>query len=103
MFYIVESERQLKVLESYGKYGGYIEVIPNNNNIHPKLATTVAVYLRPLNHEKGYIIPIDHDEGISISKQRLSQVLDNYTTLYTILNTILYAIYSALHYTPILY
>ena len=84
MFYIVESEKQLEVLENYGDQGGYIEVIPNNDNIHPKLASTVAVYLRPLNHEKGYIIPIDHDEGLCISKQRLSQVLDKYTTLYTI-------------------
>ena len=84
MFYIVESDDQLELLKSYGKNGGYIEIIPNNDNLHPKLASTVAVYLRPLNHKEGYIIPIDHDEGICISKERLSTVLDEYSTLYTL-------------------
>ena len=38
MFYIVESDDQLELLKSYGKNGGYIEIIPNNDNLHPKLA-----------------------------------------------------------------
>ena len=47
MFYIVESDNQIEKLKSYGKKG-YVEVISNNDNIHPKLSTTVSLYIRPL-------------------------------------------------------
>ena len=83
MFYIVESDNQIEKLKSYGKKG-YVEVISNNDNIHPKLSTTVALYIRPLESNKGYIIPVEHDEGINISKNRVSQVLDTFDTLYTL-------------------
>ena len=41
MFYIVESDSQIEKLKSYGK-SGYVEIISNNDYIHPKLSTTVA-------------------------------------------------------------
>ena len=83
MFYIVESDSQIEKLKSYGK-SGYVEIISNNDYIHPKLSTTVALYIRPLKSNKGYILPIDHDEGINISKERVSQVLESFDTLYTL-------------------
>ena len=89
MFYIVESDNQIEKLKSYGKKG-YVEVISNNDNIHPKLSTTVALYIRPLESNKGYIIPVEHDEGINISKNRVSQVLDTFDTLYTLILLLLY-------------
>ena len=55
MFYIVESEEQIERLKSYGINKGYVEVISNNDNLHPKLSTTVALYIRPLNLNKGFI------------------------------------------------
>ena len=83
MFYIVESDQQIEMLKSYGGKGGYVEVISSNDNYHPILTKTVAVYLRPLNHSEGYIIPINHDEGLNVDKNRIYDVLKSYTTLYT--------------------
>jgi hypothetical protein len=83
MFYIVETEEQIQLLKNLGRNGGYVEVISTNDNYHPILTTTVAVYLRPLDHHKGYIIPINHDEGLNIPKDRVYDILKEYTTLYT--------------------
>ena len=84
MFYIVESNEQLTLLESYSKKGGFVEVISSHDYYHPKLTSTVAVYLRPLDHKEGYIIPINHDEGLNVSKARVSELLSKYTTLYVL-------------------
>lgn len=83
MFYIIETEEQIQLLKNLGRKGGYIEVISSNDNYHPLLTSTVAVYLRPLNHPEGYIIPISHDEGLNLSKDCVSGILREYTTLYT--------------------
>jgi len=84
MFYIVESDQQLEILKSYSEKGGYIKVISSNDNYHPLLTKTIAVYLRPLDHEEGYIIPINHDEGLNVDKDRVYDILKQYKILYTI-------------------
>lgn len=84
MFYIVESDQQLEMLKSYSEKGGYIKVISSNDNYHPILTKTIAVYLRPLNHDEGYIIPINHDEGLNVNKNRVYEILKEYRTLYTL-------------------
>ena len=82
MFYIVESEEQLHTLDSFKDEKCYIEVISSNNNYHPKLVHTVAVYLRPVSHHKGYIIPISHSEGLNVGKDRVSVILRTFQSLY---------------------
>jgi hypothetical protein len=83
MFYIVESDQQLQALEELSGKGGYVQVISSNDNYHPILTKTVAVYLRPLESGEGYIIPISHDEGLNVEKDRVYELLKSYTTLYT--------------------
>lgn len=84
MFYIVEKEEHLQRLESLGSTGGYIEVISSNNNYHPKLTSTIAVYIRPTQSEHGFIIPINHSEGLNVGKERVSQILSRFQPLYTL-------------------
>ena len=84
MFYIVESDQQLDILKSYSEKGAYIKVISSNDNYHPLLTKTIAVYLRPLDHDEGYIIPINHDEGLNVEKNRIYDIIKQYKTLYTI-------------------
>jgi hypothetical protein len=84
VFYIVETEIQLDKLEKLGRLGGYVDIISSNNNMHPKLSSTVAVYLRPINSKHGFILPIDHDECINHTKERIREVLSKFTTLYTL-------------------
>jgi hypothetical protein len=83
MFYIVESDNQIDQLTSYASQGAYVEVISSNDNYHPILTFTVAVYIRPLDCFEGFIIPINHTEGLNVDKNRIYQVLKQFDTLYT--------------------
>ena len=84
MFYIVEEESKLDHLESLVKLGCYVDVISSNDLYHPKLTSTIAVYIRIIGNEYGFIIPINHDEGMNVSKERVYRILQKATSLYTL-------------------
>ena len=84
MFYIVEQDSKLENLKRLAKLGLYVDIISSNNNYHPKLTSTVAVYVRPVNSKHGFIIPINHDEGLNTSKERVYDILSSATKLYTL-------------------
>jgi hypothetical protein len=84
VFYIVEEESKLVNLEKLIRLGGYVEVITSNDLYHPGLTTPVAVYIRLLKSDHGYIIPLDHDEGINVDKERIYSILSKASKLYTI-------------------
>tara|TARA_B100001564_G_scaffold116142_1_gene96631 strand:+ start:1805 stop:3130 length:1326 start_codon:yes stop_codon:yes gene_type:complete len=83
VFYIIEEESKLENLQRLSNLGFYIEVISSNDNFHPKLTSTVAVYVRPLKSKRGFIIPVNHDEGLNVSKERISQLLLSCKQIYT--------------------
>ena len=84
MFYIVESEEQLNYLCALGRKGCYIEVIPSSDSFHQKLTSTVAVYIRPLDHKEGYILPVSHLDGLNISREKVQEVIDCFETKYVV-------------------
>ena len=71
MFYIVEEESKLQSLENFIRVGCFVDIIPTNDLYHPKLTKTVAVYIRMINSKHGFIIPIDHNDGLNVEKERL--------------------------------
>jgi len=84
MFYIVEENSKLEHLEKLLRLGCYVEVISSHDFYHPKLTTPIAVYIRVLKSKHGYIIPIDHDEGLNVDKQRVYDMLLKSSKVYTI-------------------
>lgn len=84
MFYIVEEESKLSSLEGLVKLGCYVDVISANDLYHPRLNHTVAVYIRMVNSKHGYIIPINHDEGLNVDKDRVYDILSKASKLYTL-------------------
>ena len=84
MFYIVEEESKLVHLEGLVKLGCYVDIISSNDLYHPKLTSTIAVYIRIVGSEQGFIIPINHDEGINVTKDRVYGILQKASTLYTL-------------------
>jgi len=84
VFYIVEQESKLENLQRLSKLGLYVDVISSNDLYHPKLTSTIAVYVRPINSKHGYIIPINHEEGINITKERVYAILQSTSKLYTV-------------------
>ena len=67
MFYLIETEDQLKKLESklLSDRPLYLEYIQGNDNTHPALTEIIAIYLN------GYIIPINHTECINWDKDKI--------------------------------
>ena len=84
MFYIVESDLQVESLKGYRDKPCFVHIIPSNFEYHSKLVSTTAVYVRPLDHHKGFIVPIDHEEGMNIDKNRVFDTLSAFKQLYTI-------------------
>lgn len=84
MFYIVEQESKLENLQRLAKLGLYVDVISSNDLYHPKLSSTVAVYVRPINSKHGFIVPINHDEGFNVDKERVYTILKSASKLYTL-------------------
>ena len=84
MFYLVEEEDKLIQLGRLVKLGCYIDIIPTNDYYHPKLSSTVAVYIRILGSENGYLIPINHSEGLNVAKDRVYSILKQSGKLYTL-------------------
>jgi len=84
MFYIIETEDQLNWLESQKDSKAFLEIIPTNDLYHPRFVSTVAVYIRPVDDYQGYIIPINHEEGLNVSKERVYEVLTKFQSLYTV-------------------
>lgn len=80
MFYIVESEDQLRVLSNYKEV--YIDVIQGNNDYHPHLSSVVAVYIRPSLASKGFIVPISHSEGLNVSLEQVRSMVEGFETIY---------------------
>ena len=83
MFYIVEQQNKIDKLQELISDGAYVDVISSNDLYHPKLASTVAVYIKDLQTQNGYIIPIAHDEGLNVPKERIYELLKSCKTLYT--------------------
>ena len=82
--YIVEKKSNIERLKGLCESGCYVDIISSNDQYHPKLTFTVAVYVRPIDYDHGFIIPINHDEGLNIDKQRISQFLSSIDILYTL-------------------
>jgi hypothetical protein len=81
---IIESISALEELLVYRKDRCYLGIISENDNYHPKLVNTVAVYFRPFTANQGYIIPLDHMEGINMGKTKVLTVLNQFLYLYTL-------------------
>ena len=84
MFYIVEEESKLVNLKNLIRLGCYVDIITTHDLYHPKLTSTVAVYIRLLKSEYGFIVPIDHDEGLNIDKERIYGILKKASKIYTV-------------------
>lgn len=76
MFYIVEKSEQLAKLQNLGDC--FVNFIPQNNNYHPNLTDLSLIYIRPINHKKGWILCLNHSEAFKLDhKKTLQHLVDN--------------------------
>lgn len=85
MFYIIESPERLQRLKAYKDFGCFLELIESNDYCHPKLTEVIAVYIRPtIDGGQGYIIPINHDEGLNQSFSDVCEILKTFSRVYVL-------------------
>lgn len=84
MFYIVETQQSLNRLTNHCQRGCYIEVITSNDERHSKLTSPVCIFIQPLELDQGYIIPIDHPEGLPSFNESVSEVITSLPQIYTL-------------------
>ena len=84
MFYIVEDESQIQLLVNSQLKECYIEVVTTGFETHPELSQPSLIYIRSFEDSQGYIIPVDHSEGINVNFNRVLEVIQSIDTLYTL-------------------
>jgi len=84
VFYLLESQEQLQWLENQVQSPLYVDVVSTNDFFHSKLTATVGVYVRPVDDSQGYFIPISHDDGLNVEKDRVYDILLKAEKLYTL-------------------
>ena len=64
MFWLIESKEQFKVFNNSSYKEVFVEIIPYSNLEHPTQNQICAVYIRPLESTKGFIVPVSHSETL---------------------------------------
>ncbi len=82
MFWLVEDNKQLEVFKDYCKGDAFVEIIPYNSNNHPTQNKICAIYIRPLNSTKGYMVTISHSETLNVELNAVKHVINNLNNVY---------------------
>ena len=82
MFWLVEDDKQLKLFKNFAKGEAFVEIIPNNHFEHPVNNGVCAVYIRPLNANKGFILTNDHSETLNVGIDAIKCVLNALDKIY---------------------
>lgn len=79
-FWIVETEQQLKKISC--NKDCFINVINLNNNYSPLLTSISLIYYRNLEEDKGFIFPINHNDGFNLDINIVKDFLLNHPKIY---------------------
>ena len=77
MYYIIETEEQLQKFSAYDFTNCFVDVIPSNDNCHPKLADISLIYIKPFRSRMGFMLCLDHTEAFSLSKESVEAFIIN--------------------------
>lgn len=83
MYWIIENEEQLQKFITKGYKEAFVEIIPYNPNSHPAVNEVCAVYIKPSNTNKGYIISLSHSEVFPLNIDIIIRVLNSFNVIYT--------------------
>jgi hypothetical protein len=82
MYWLIEDLEQLKVFYNSGFKEAFVEVIPFNNFEHPTQNNVSAVYVRPIEASKGFMLCSNHSETLGIELRDIEEVLKKFNKLY---------------------
>jgi len=82
MYWLIEDQNKIDILCQIKHEVAYVEVIPTSHNLHPVENDVCALYIRPKEDTKGYIIPINHSETINSTIEDCLRVLNSIKYIY---------------------
>ena len=82
MFWLIETKDQLDRLYSSSFKESFVEVIPYDYREHPCQNKICAIYIRPLQSTKGFIIPIMHSETFKRNIDEVDKILNKFEKIY---------------------
>jgi hypothetical protein len=82
MYWLIEDQQKIETLCRIKYQVAYVEVIPTSHNLHPIENDICALYIKPRDDSKGYIIPINHSETINSTIEDCLKVLNSIEYIY---------------------
>ena len=82
MFYIIETDEQLKDFSNMKYDKVFVELVLHNNHTHSSLNELSLLYIKPLSGDKGYILCLDHTETLLLNKTPITHILADYDEIY---------------------
>ena len=82
MYWLIEDIKHIETICRIKYQVAYVEVIPTSHNLHPIENDICAIYIRPRDDSKGYIIPINHSETINFDLEVVEKVLNSIEYIY---------------------
>jgi len=82
MYWLIEDIKHIETLCRISYQEAYIDIIPCSYNLHPIENSVCAIYLKPKDDPKGYIIPINHSETINFELEEIEKVLNSIKKIY---------------------
>ncbi len=82
MYWLIEEQNKIDLLCKIQHKEAFVEIIPTSPFLHPVKNNICAIYIRPLNDKKGYIIPINHSETINLDLEEGIRALNSIEKIY---------------------
>jgi len=82
MYWLIEEDQKIETICRIKYQVAYVEIIPTSHNLHPVENDICAVYIRPRDDSKGYIIPVNHSETINFDLEEIKKILNSIEYIY---------------------
>jgi len=82
MYWLIEDPDKIETICRIKYQTAYVEIIPTSHNLHPAENNVCAIYIRPKDDPKGYIIPVNHSETINLTIEDCLKVLNSIEKIY---------------------
>tara|TARA_R110001606_G_scaffold139874_3_gene278451 strand:- start:1973 stop:3232 length:1260 start_codon:yes stop_codon:yes gene_type:complete len=82
MYWLVETEEQVKTLERIKYEDVFVEIVPLSNTVHPVENSICSIYIRPLKSTKGFMMTHSHSETLSVDIDSIVRVLNTFKNIY---------------------
>ena len=84
MYWLIEDKEKINILSTIKLKEAYVEIIPFSPTIHPVENSVSAVYIKPVDGSKGYMVTVHHSEAFRVEIGLVQDLLYTIEKLYVI-------------------